>query len=116
MDEAQVTEALADISDAMQEIWSRHGWVQGRLGSDGVGYCMMGCWYKATGVERQEDELTGAFRRSVRRSTELLFPLASKSASVESTNDSFLKSEEDARLLAKHAVLGIADEIDCTQT
>jgi hypothetical protein len=105
--------ALEDLNEGIQAVWNRFGWVQHELGSESEGYCLIGAWRKATGMSvagTHEDLLTTMFRMSVGRSVQELFP-KDWFSTVEGFNDREGRSEEDIRLLAKHAIHSMGDFI-----
>jgi hypothetical protein len=99
---------LADVAYTMDYIWNEWGWTQGKMGDQTSGYCLMGSYQKATGILTEGEPLMWAFREAVSRSIQLLFPMEPH-CSVEGFNDKEGRSEEDVRLVAKHAVMGIVD-------
>jgi hypothetical protein len=101
---------LADVSDGVQEALTQYGWTKGQVGAEGTGFCLMGAWNRATGLDAYgtQDGLTHAFRESARKVIGELYPVHG-TTSVEGFNDHAMTTEEDVRLVAKHAITGIAD-------
>jgi|SRR5215469_2531518 len=121
MTQDEIQAALDDITDAVQAVWNKYGWVKGQLGIENSGFCMMGAWYKATGQQcstlgtvtpsPENSALNQAFRQSFLQSARELFPLETH-ASVEGFNDADRHSEEDVRLVAKHAIPSMGDLLE----
>jgi hypothetical protein len=114
MEQETVDVALDDLAAGLMAVWDRWGWTQHHLGNENTGYCLMGAWGKATatliGGYLQEDQLSRAFRNAVASSARKLFPDL-RYASAEGFNDATGRSEEDVRLVAKHAIYSLAELI-----
>jgi hypothetical protein len=108
----RIEEALDAISEAMQETWSRFGWVKGQLGSDSNGYCLVGAFRRATMGNTHESPgyIESVFRSQATKAIALLWPDA-RFISPENWNDNVAQSEEDVRLVAKHAIARMKDVI-----
>ena len=112
MNRAEAEQYLSAVAEAMQTVWDKYGWLQGELGNDDQGYCLRGCWYRATGqmdgsgCTNVDLTLDWAFTQSFKRACQTLFN--QDWYSPEGFNDD-LRSEEDVRLIAKHTVMGMSD-------
>jgi hypothetical protein len=106
-------EALADIWEAMELNWDRSGWIKGAFGKESTGFCMMGDWYKTTGTQEAftYDALTQVFRARVAEAVATLYPNGDPFSSVESWNDTVATTLEDVKLVTKHAVFGMLDQM-----
>jgi hypothetical protein len=108
---------LADISDGVQQALTSYGWIKGSIGSEERGMCLWGAWQKATGKAESWDEMQAAstlnfaFRESARKVISELYPVH-HAYTIEGFNDHVMTTEEDVRLMAKHAIMGIADLIE----
>ena len=117
---AEAEDAAAAVADAMLAVWNAHGWLQSSLGDDRRGYCMKGAWMRATGqlapngnVTRNEDyELNEAFRKAARQAIADLFPGYPDSLNYTSFNDDPRHTEEDVKIVAKHALAHLPDLMD----
>jgi hypothetical protein len=107
--------ALADIWEAMELNWEKHGWIKGNLGKESTGFCMMGDWYKATGLNGQgwnTELLTQVFRSTVGEAVDTLYPNGGPFTTVEMWNDTVAASLEDVKLVTKHAVFSMLDAME----
>jgi hypothetical protein len=113
-DREMVDEALDAITEAIMCAWGTYGWKQSGYGNDESGYCLIGAWQRATGLS-DRDWLTKDFRAAVNDSIGMLFPLHDRSGwsgmTAENFNDHPDRSEEDVRLVVKHAMESLRDVV-----
>jgi hypothetical protein len=127
MTKEELQQCLTRISDRMQEVWDTYGWTQNQMGSDDVGYCLRGCWYRAldlidgngssnldTVFHSPEITLvTPWFDSAVAHTLLDLFP-DNAAFGIEVFNDRDECTEEDVRLVAKHAVARLATMVEAS--
>jgi hypothetical protein len=125
MNKEEIEGYFDDLAEAMQAVWSKYGWIQNDNGNDESGYCLQGCWYRVTnqinsyGVSTSQAAtdvswflaLNKAFNEAVSVAVTTLFS-DSHNTSVIGFNDNDSRSEEDVRLVAKHAVTSLADYME----
>lgn len=104
-------EEVEAVMDALQETvlstWDEYGWIQGLRGDTSVGFCMVGAWVRATGLNVTEP-FSMAFRSSFVSAASQLFP-DRPHWSIAAFNDAKDTSEEDVRLVFKHAMESLTD-------
>jgi hypothetical protein len=125
MKKEEIEAYFDDIAEAMQAVWSKYGWRQSNIGDDTEGYCLWGGWYRATNQIDCNGESTSqaitdakffltlntAFSNAVAVAIDTIFP-NSPTKSVIGFNDDCSRSEEDVRLVSKHAVTSMADYME----
>jgi hypothetical protein len=108
-------EALDTLRDAILAVWEDYGWIQGELGNETEGYCMVGAFRKATGQDKELGLGTQTvpfwLAHALQEAGKRLFGLE-EAVSPIGLNDRHATSAEDMRLLVKHAFHDLHDMLD----